>query len=58
MATINFYLDKPDSKGNCPIFLVCQHAGRKFKQSCREKVPPKYWDSKKQRAKGISAQRR
>ena len=54
MATINFYLDKPDSKGNCPIFLVCQHAGRKFKQSCREKVPAKYWDAKKQRAKGIS----
>lgn len=54
MATINFYLDKPDSKGNSPILLVCQHAGRKFKSYTREKVNPKYWDSKKQRAKNIS----
>lgn len=50
MATINFYLDRPDSKGNCPIFLVCQHKGRKFRQYTSEKVLPKYWDTKKQRA--------
>lgn len=50
MATINFYLDKPDSKGKCPIFLVCQHKGRKFRQYTSEKLLPKYWDTKKQKA--------
>lgn len=54
MATINFYLDKPDAKGRCPIFLVCQHRGRKFKQFTKEKLLPKYWDAKKQRSKNIS----
>ncbi len=54
MATVNFYLDKPDSRGRCPIFLVCQHKGRKFKQFTKEKLLPKYWDSSKQRAKNIS----
>ena len=50
MATINFYLDRPDLKGKCPIFLVCQHKGRKFRQYTNEKLLPKYWDSKKQKA--------
>lgn len=54
MATINFYLDKARSDGRCPIFMVYQSSGKKWKQYTKEKVLPKYWDKKKQRAKHIS----
>lgn len=53
MATINFYLDKLDSKGRSPIFLVFRIQGKKFKTFTKEKVNPKYWDAKKQRVKSI-----
>ena len=55
MATVNFYLDKADSKGLHPIFLVYQSQGRKFKFPIKEKVLIKYWDKKKQRVKHTSA---
>ena len=54
MPSINFYLDRPDSEGKCPIFLVYQSKGRKFKHYTKEKILQKYWDKKKQRAKSIS----
>ena len=54
MASINFYIDRPDTKGRCPIFLVYQSKGRKFKHYTKEKILPKYWDKKKQRAKNSS----
>lgn len=54
MPSINFYLDKPDSEGKCPIFLVYQSKGRKFKHYTKEKILQKYWDKKKQRAKSIA----
>lgn len=54
MATINFYLDKPDNKGKSHIFLVFQMSGKKFKTSTHEKVDAKYWNTKKQRVKSIS----
>lgn len=54
MATINFYLDRADSEGKHPIFLVYQSKGRKFKYYTQEKLLNKYWDKKKQRAKHIS----
>ena len=54
MATINFYLDKARTDGRCPIFMVYQSSGKKWKQYTKEKVLPKYWDKKKQRAKHIS----
>lgn len=47
MATINFYLDKPDRKGQSPVFLVYQHKGKKFKYFTKEKVPAKSWANQK-----------
>ena len=55
MSTMNFYLDREDKNGECPIFLVYQDKGRKFKHFTKEKSPLKYWDKKKQRVKHISA---
>lgn len=55
MSSINFYLDREDSNGLCPIFLVYQTKGKKFKHFTKEKVSAKYWDKKKQRAKHMSA---
>jgi len=54
MSTVNFYLDKVQDSGKRPIFLVYQDRGRKFKFFTKEKVLPKYWDKKKQRAKNVS----
>lgn len=54
MATINFYLDRARNDGRCPIFMVYQSSGKKWKQYTKEKLLPKYWDKKKQRAKHIS----
>ena len=54
MATINFYLDRARMDGRCPIFMVYQSRGKKWKQYTQEKILPKYWDKKKQRAKHIS----
>lgn len=54
MPSINLYLDKPSAKGECPIFLVYQDKGRKFKHYTKEKIPEKYWDKKKQKAKHIA----
>ena len=38
MATINFYLDKPDKKGLCPIFLRINCNNKQIKVSIGEKV--------------------
>ena len=54
MATINFYLDRARSDGRCPVFMVYQSKGKKWKYYTKEKLLPKYWDRKKQRAKQIS----
>ncbi|MCH8902912.1 MAG: site-specific integrase [Bacteroidetes bacterium] len=51
MATVNFYLDSPDRKSECPIFLVYQSKGKKFKYFTKEKIEPKAWDDRKQRVK-------
>lgn len=51
MATINFYLDKPDRKNECPIFLVYQSCGKKFKYFTKEKTPSAAWDDEKQKVK-------
>lgn len=47
METINFYLDKPDRKGQSPVFLVYQNKGKKFKYYTKEKVPAKAWEKQK-----------
>lgn len=54
MATINFYLDKPDKKGLAPIHLRINCAGNQIKLTTGQKVDPKQFDKKKQRAIGTS----
>ena len=51
MATLNFYLDKPDRKSQCPIFLVYQSKGRKFKYFTKEKIESKAWNNDSQKVK-------
>jgi site-specific recombinase XerD len=51
MATINFYLDKPDRKDKRPIILTYLLNGKKFRFSTRLKTTEKAWDSQKQRIK-------
>lgn len=52
MATINFYLDKPDKKGKAPIHLRINCSGTQIKLATGKKVAPDIFDKKKQRAKG------
>ncbi len=48
MATINFYLDKPDKKGYSPIHLRINCNGKQIKISTGEKVKVDYFDKEKQ----------
>ncbi len=50
-ATINFYLDKPDKKGNSPIFLRINCKGKQTKISIGEKIPSVQFDKRTQFAK-------
>mgnify|MGYP003386343805 FL=1 len=54
MATINFYLDKPDKKGCAPIHLRINCNGSQIKLSTGQKIQIKQFDKKKQRATGLS----
>ncbi len=54
MATINFYLDKPDKKGCAPIHLRINCNGSQIKLSTGQKIQLKQFDKKKQRAIGLS----
>lgn len=54
MATINFYLDKPDKKGYAPIHLRINCNGSQVKLSTGEKIQPNRFNKKKQRATGQS----
>ena len=56
MATINFYLDKPDKKGFAPIHLRINCNGSQIKLSTGKKIHPKQFNKKKQRATGLSAE--
>ena len=49
MATINFYLDKADKKGSCPIHLNINCNGKRVKVSTGEKVMVEDFDKDKQR---------
>ena len=51
MSTINFYLDKPDRKNECPIFLVYQKSGKRFKYFTKQKITENSWNSKTQLVK-------
>lgn len=51
MATYNFYLDKPDKKGMCPIHLRINCDGEQVKVATKEKVVASDFDKRKQRIK-------
>lgn len=51
MATINFYLDKPNSKNLRSILMTYQNKGLKFRHSTKVKVQERFWDFKAQRIK-------
>lgn len=56
MATINFYLDKTDKKGFAPIHLRINCNGNQVKLSTGQKIQPKLFDKRKQRATGLSTE--
>lgn len=56
MATINFYLDKPDKKGLAPIHLRINCNGSQIKLATGQKITPEDFDKKKQKAEGHSAE--
>ncbi|WP_282056531.1 DNA cytosine methyltransferase [Maribacter luteus] len=56
MATINFYLDKPDKKGFAPIHLRINCNGRQVKVSTGQKIEPKKFDKSKQKAIGLTTE--
>jgi site-specific recombinase XerD len=53
MAAVNFYLDKPKQKTPTQIYLYFSFNGKRFSFYTGQKIEPKKWDARKQRAKGI-----
>ncbi|MVN20427.1 site-specific integrase [Mucilaginibacter arboris] len=53
MATLNFYLDKPDKEGKCPILMTYLANGKKFRHSVKYKTFPGQWLTKKQQIRVI-----
>ena len=56
MATINFYLDKPDKKGFAPIHLRINCNGSQVKISTGKKIEQKNFNKSKQKAIGLSVE--
>lgn len=56
MATINFYLDKPDRKGLAPIHLRINCSGKQIKLATGQKIDPELFDKKRHRVKGITTE--
>jgi DNA (cytosine-5)-methyltransferase 1 len=56
MATINFYLDKPDKKGFAPIHLRINCNGSQVKVSTGQKIEAKKFNKSKQKAIGLSVE--
>jgi integrase len=52
MATLNFYLDKADKKGESLILMTYLSNGQKFRHSVKIKIAPELWVKTKQRCKG------
>jgi site-specific recombinase XerD len=51
MSTINFYLDKPDRKKQCPILLSYITRGKRFRYYTKLKVEENFWDATRQEIK-------
>ena len=58
MATINFYLDKPDKKGLSPIHLRINCNGNQVKLATGQKIKSKNFNKTKQRATGTTYETR
>lgn len=55
IATTNFYLKAPNKNRKCPIFLVYQDKGRKFKFYTKIQVNKEDWDGKRIKGKSLKA---
>jgi len=51
MAKVKFILKEPSSKNETLIYLFYNYQYKRFKYSIGEKINPKYWNAKSQRAK-------
>lgn len=56
MATINFYLDKPDKKGLAPIHLRINCNGSQIKLATGQKIATKNFDKRNQKALNYSSE--
>lgn len=56
MATINFYLDKPDKKGLAPIHLRINCKGSQIKLATGQKIATEHFDKKNQKVLNNSAE--
>jgi len=54
MATINYYLDKPNKNGECPIHLRINCNSEQIKLSTKEKIEKSKFDKEKQLVIGYS----
>jgi site-specific recombinase XerD len=52
---VSFYLLRPDSDTDTAIFARICYKGSKAKFYIPEKIKPRYWDRKRQRAKSVSS---
>ncbi len=53
MADVNFYLRDPKSPKDTGVMLFFSFNGKRFKVATIEKINPKYWNEKTQKAKQI-----
>jgi len=55
MSSINYYIDRPNRKKECPIYLVYENNGQKFKYFTKQKIIAALWSQKSQKVKSGSA---
>jgi site-specific recombinase XerD len=53
MSFINYYLDKPDRKQQCPILLSFISKGSRFRFYTKLKIEESFWDNQKQEVKKL-----
>lgn len=51
MSKVRFKLKEPNSKNDTLVYLMCYYQYNEFKYSTGERINPKYWNPKTQRAK-------
>nr|WP_315253292.1 site-specific integrase [uncultured Flavobacterium sp.] len=51
MSKVRFKLKEPNSKDDTLVYLMCYYQYKEFKCSTGERINPKYWNPKSQRAK-------